>query len=841
MANTVEVKSRGFESDIDSNDPLMELSRIIGLVPPQPKAPDPQLSIEDSFAMDLENELKADEEIADIDFGDELLSAVDDDLSSAVDFGNDAPSIEPSLEDELSALLSDGLPAAEAQSVPLVEAYSEFEDADLADDMAADLAEVEAAFDTATEPVYPEAADEAEITFEADDWLDAPLPVSEAIAEPEAYQSTQEATDEDPVFSEMTRPVSPHVAVEQDEAELETEEPVLEFDPFELAAEDMEQTETIAASEPAFNLDEFVAVGDSLATMATSEPEPDFPETEFDSGNHVVAEAPVSAFKPEQEFERLLARTEPQPLVEPVAAAPEAVEAVEAFDIPDFEFDPEPVAEADPAFALDEELHDVAEVRSSWQPELTEKQAAPVSDEGDFDFDAILDDEIAATADDAGNGSTYAGAIAAAGAGYVASRVQAQPRETAPSHADPDLDIFREDVALAGDQNAAPQKRNWMAAAAVVGAIVLAGAGALWAFSGGNETTTDGNVALVKADPEPVKVAPENPGGKVVANQDKAVYDKVAGQQDTLPSGGQLVSESEEPLDIAAATPAETEAGKSEARIDQNGTVEAASGQAVDTLAIAPKKVKTFIVKPDGTLVERPIEAAPAVEQAAAPADAPGVPAAQTVAAEQPVAPAPVAAAPEPAAEAPKPVEAAAAPAEPVTAIVEPEAPAAAQPAEPAIKVVKTKKIKAPVEEVAAAPVEEPAPAPQASDAPVPERPAEQPVNVVGQTGGQQTGGQQAEEQQVASLEPAATTPAAGGYSIQIASTPSPEAAKATYAALTRKYGKVISGKGVSIQKADVEGKGTVYRVRIPAGSKAEANALCAKYKSAGGSCFVSK
>jgi hypothetical protein len=146
---------------------------------------------------------------------------------------------------------------------------------------------------------------------------------------------------------------------------------------------------------------------------------------------------------------------------------------------------------------------------------------------------------------------------------------------------------------------------------------------------------------------------------------------------------------------------------------------------------------------------------------------------------------------------------------------------------------VKTKKIKAPVE---AAPVEEVAAAPAATDAPVAERPAEQPVDIVGQTGGQQ-----AQDQQVASLDPAAVQPAAGGYSIQIASTPSPEAAKATYAALTRKFGNVISGRGVNILKADVAGKGTVYRVRIPAGSKAEANSLCAKYKSAGGSCFVSK
>ena len=163
----------------------------------------------------------------------------------------------------------------------------------------------------------------------------------------------------------------------------------------------------------------------------------------------------------------------------------------------------------------------------------------------------------------------------------------------------------------------------------------------------------------------------------------------------------------------------------------------------------------------------------------------------------------------------------------PVAAEAQPE-PAAA---EPAIKVVKTKKIKAPVaEEVTAAPAE------TADAAPFGERPADQPVTIVGQTGGQKTPA----ETQVASADPR-PAPANGAYSIQIASTPSPEAAKSTYAALSRKFGGVIGGKGVNIQKANVEGKGTVYRVRIPAGTKQEATALCSDYKSAGGNCFVTR
>jgi SPOR domain len=146
---------------------------------------------------------------------------------------------------------------------------------------------------------------------------------------------------------------------------------------------------------------------------------------------------------------------------------------------------------------------------------------------------------------------------------------------------------------------------------------------------------------------------------------------------------------------------------------------------------------------------------------------------------------------------------------------------------------VKTKKIKAPTPETAKATADE-----NAGAAPVLEsRPADQPVNIVGKTGKSKS----ADETQVAAADPVSEAPAVGGYSVQIASTPSPEAAKSTYAALSRKFGGVLGGRGVNVQKADVAGKGTVYRVRIPAGSKQEAAALCQQYKSAGGNCFITK
>ena len=51
----------------------------------------------------------------------------------------------------------------------------------------------------------------------------------------------------------------------------------------------------------------------------------------------------------------------------------------------------------------------------------------------------------------------------------------------------------------------------------------------------------------------------------------------------------------------------------------------------------------------------------------------------------------------------------------------------------------------------------------------------------------------------------------------------------------------VLSGRTANIVKAEIAGKGTFYRVRVPAQSRNDAINLCTSYKAAGGNCFVSR
>ncbi|HEV7254526.1 MAG TPA: SPOR domain-containing protein [Mesorhizobium sp.] len=93
--------------------------------------------------------------------------------------------------------------------------------------------------------------------------------------------------------------------------------------------------------------------------------------------------------------------------------------------------------------------------------------------------------------------------------------------------------------------------------------------------------------------------------------------------------------------------------------------------------------------------------------------------------------------------------------------------------------------------------------------------------------------------QQPAPVAVAALQP--GAWSMQIASQPSEDGARNAYKDLAERFGGVLGSRGVNIVKAEIEGKGTFWRVRIPAETRNDAVSLCESYKAAGGSCFVSK
>lgn len=375
--------------------------------------------------------------------------------------------------------------------------------------------------------------------------------------------------------------------------------------------------------------------------------------------------------------------------------------------------------------------------------------------------------------------------------------------DAAASAAFADLGDF--DDAATDERTAAPMMhevqrsdgaRRGVVIAAIVGGVALIGGIGAFALSFGDGSGSDVPV-VVRADDTPVKVRPENPGGTVVPNQDNKVYQTVTGGVST-PSQETLITSNEEPVDVAVegALPLNEDdvavdmAPKGEDRIYPADDTDATSA-AEEIAVVAPRKVRTMVVKPDGSLAPRDeIVEETAVTEPKAGAEASAM----------------------------QPAESSAAPAaaDAGTAQAPVVAPAPVEPVK--TKVAKAADAPKPVEKPLATAIPDAGPL-------APSRPADQPVDVVGEV----------KPDQVAAVG------AAGAWSVQIASQPNEAAAKSTYQDLSRRYASVIGGKGVTIVKAEISGKGTFYRVRVPAGSRSDAIALCEKYKAAGGNCFVSK
>ncbi|OWV94439.1 sporulation protein [Rhizobium sp. R72] len=389
-------------------------------------------------------------------------------------------------------------------------------------------------------------------------------------------------------------------------------------------------------------------------------------------------------------------------------------------------------------------------------------------------------------------------------------------------------------------------KRMLAAAAAIVvfGGVAYAGY-TLLARDGGLGITS-GEPRVITADKDPVKVVPDNPGGKTVPNQDKAVYDSVGGAAAEAPKQKALVSSDEQPVDVVQRTltpetlpedndsdiapPMATPVGDTQdPRLlpSQDTAATDEADNANQAPSVSARKVRTMIVRPDGTLVAR---------------DEPAPEAAPTLPKATPVQTQKVTAGSKPAGgtAANFPASGQVASADIRSTPVEEAKPTPAQaPSENALAkaaAATPANVDPPVRAVKSSTVSDAAPAPAT-------RPAA--TNAVQAPAGAPAAPAAQKPKEVAAVSPAATqaqpTAAAGGYGVQIASLPSEDEAKKSYASLSKKFASVLAGRSYEIRKADIAGKGTFYRVRIPAGSKDEAAAVCEKYRAAGGSCLISK
>jgi cell division septation protein DedD len=309
---------------------------------------------------------------------------------------------------------------------------------------------------------------------------------------------------------------------------------------------------------------------------------------------------------------------------------------------------------------------------------------------------------------------------------------------------------------------------------------------------------------------------PQEPAAADEETVGEAVYGRVAG--DAPAAVEQIVEGAEEPREVARIVLPEPQADAEQdvARpVGENEGGTADAGEREDALPGA-RRVRTYVVRPDGTIVQAEtaaVEAAPDAEEQEI---------AATAMEGEPIQPLPVAT---------TDINAAG---EPETASEQPVAPAASMGAASVGSEAPTPVAAAETPESA---VEPPASTetaaletPQSAAEVQPDAPAETPVDLLSAAPTQASA--------LATEAPAAT----GGFVVQLSSQRTQEQALSSFADMKSRYPSVLSEYQPLIQEADLGDQGIYFRVRVgPWGTRAEAIELCESLQAAGADCFVTQ
>lgn len=387
----------------------------------------------------------------------------------------------------------------------------------------------------------------------------------------------------------------------------------------------------------------------------------------------------------------------------------------------------------------------------------------------------------------------------------------AEPLEAVPGYDDEALLPYPDDD-LAAMQPRRSRRGLWVIAALL--ALVVIGTGAFVLMRSGG--INGGVPPIISADAGPTKISPETAGTSETDSQSKLIYDRVdpgseIADSQLVVTGNDRIADippipdddtsgavSRVILEGGPAAELLTEgAGATDSQAPSNGGATTIASSAPEPAPIGPKKVRTVVVRPDGTIVS---------SEAVAPGEEPasGQDSAGPMLAELP-----------PASETPP---APSANENPLLAAnfgadgLDGEAPAATQP------VISSS--------IPDRPAPNPAPAP---------RPVSREPTVVAKPGS--TNG----SIDVTPAAPPSVQSAGlgGGFLVQVSSQRSEAIALETFRELQRRYPSILGDRAPDIQRADLGERGIYYRVRVGYPTREQAITMCESLKAAGGDCLL--
>ena len=402
---------------------------------------------------------------------------------------------------------------------------------------------------------------------------------------------------------------------------------------------------------------------------------------------------------------------------------------------------------------------------------------------------------------------------------------------------------------------AAPQQSNKRGMAVAVGVITLAilGGGGFIGYRVLSDGIGSGPPILVKAEPGSFKIKPEE--SETASAGSKLIYDRVGEGED--PATGTLIDRTEKPIRTVVSRVVKPEADAGTVPTDSATRDDPATASDVNSgpLPMRSRKVRTVVIRPDGTIISDGGGTQPTISRTASAEPV----AAEPTAGAQPVGSGPAAKAEDtmtaPAVDQPRTVST-----QPIKVGEPAGSDTAASDTTAAISSDTMADNEPEVEvQVATASTPKPRAAPRGSAssavstnqsdnpgsddtasrpaaAPKPARKAQpKPTRTASRSTGNQP----------MSLLPNDNQPtgqsntSSGGWVVQVSSQRSRSAAQTAYRSLQRRYPSLLSNRAATIQTANLGDRGTYYRVGVGPMGQGEAGQLCRSLKSSGADCFI--
>ncbi len=447
--------------------------------------------------------------------------------------------------------------------------------------------------------------------------------------------------------------VAEETPVEDTSLEAALEEQLMgEFSSDEISAEEPPAEETVEVEAPSF-VEDINSTVEQISSEESSEPEVHYEPEHIEVSAEAEAPIEAEAFDPEIGFQNgLIDALEMEigggPAPEPVEELVQESVLDPVLDIAQVEETYQtPVEEAIAQDPVAEVEMQASNIQASLEQELTDhfetfdvpdevptEEPMPIVDEPVASIEEDLGAAFASEFEQIASQQLEEGVAVPETEGWTETETEdanaaftaaASPEFVASEQAafEEDLDTMAHDPGHVGsvekiaavETGAVVANENGGGMKFAIAALALAlFAGAIaagYGFLGGdNPTVATGTPEIIKADADPVKVKPKDPGGLVPENQDNASYVDIGGENSAEVSQEKLNSQTEEPLILNNGNTENIEntevadAPKSDDRLtsseDSGATPNAANS------AVLPKVVQTVVVKPDGTIIAKP-------------------------------------------------------------------------------------------------------------------------------------------------------------------------------------------------------------------------------------------